>query len=378
MVVFIYAQHLLGIGHLRRMSFLASALVTQGFQVHLVSGGMPVSNLAVDNIQLHQLPPVRSTDGKFDQLVDEHDRPITQLWQEKRSTKLLALYDAFGPDVLITETFPFGRRMMRFELLPLLKRAKQGSKPPLILSSIRDILQPKQKPQRNQEVLDWINLFYDKVLVHGDDSIATLGASFPFANEITDKTFYSGFIVDPDTPNDFKAPVESAEVLVSGGGGAASLPLLKAAIDAKPLSSLRNHTWRLLVGHNIDQMTFEALRRSARPGLVIERNRNDFADLLRSCAVSVSQAGYNTVMDILKAEARAVLVPYADSGELEQTIRATLLQAQGRAISVDEKALSAQTLASAIDQAILNPVPKTQYQMDGANMSAKLIKGWLN
>jgi predicted glycosyltransferase len=167
-------------------------------------------------------------------------------------------------------------------------------------------------------------------------------------------------------------------VLVSGGGGAASLPLLKAAIDAKPLSSLRNHTWRLLVGHNIDQMTFEALRRSARPGLVIERNRNDFADLLRSCAVSVSQAGYNTVMDILKAEARAVLVPYADSGELEQTIRATLLQAQGRAISVDEKALSAQTLASAIDQAILNPVPKTQYQMDGANMSAKLIKGWLN
>ena len=171
---------------------------------------------------------------------------------------------------------------------------------------------------------------------------------------------------------------KSEEVLVSGGGGAASLSLLTAAIEARPLSNFKDHTWRLLVGHNIDQATFESLQQHADSGLIIERNRSDFYSLLESCAVSISQAGYNTVMDILKAKAHSVIVPYAESGELEQTIRANLLQKQNRVIYIEASMLNARALADAVDKAAIQPIIAKQYQMNGANNSAELIKGWLN
>ena len=377
-VVFIYVQHLLGIGHLRRISFLTKALANQQLEVHLISGGMPVVGLSLDNVQLHQLPPVRATNALFNVLVDVNNQPINQSWKDRRCEALLALFETIAPNVLITETFPFGRRMMRFELLPLLQRVKQLSNPPLILSSIRDILQPKKKQQRNQETLEWVDQFYDKVLVHGDDSIATLGTTFPLADKILKKVTYTGYIVDPNTVIDNQTAKNKTEILVSGGGGAASLPLLLTAIKAKPLSNLKDHTWRLLVGHNIDENEFKNLQQHAQPGLIIERNRRDFLNLLKTCAVSVSQAGYNTVMDILRSDARAVVVPYSDSGELEQTIRAKLLQQQERLICVEESALNAKTLADAIDQTALKPITRKQYKMDGANQSAELIKGLLN
>jgi predicted glycosyltransferase len=376
-IAFIYVQHLLGIGHLRRISFLALAMVDQGFEVHLVSGGLPVLNLSMDNVRVHQLSPVRATDGLFNELVDDQNQPINQNWKDQRCATLLALFDSIKPDILITETFPFGRRMMRFELLPLLQKAKQRSKPPLILSSIRDILQPKQKPQRNQEILDLINQFYDQVMVHGDDSIATLEATFPMANQISTKLNYTGYIVDPSSPNQIESPDKRPEILVSGGGGAASLSLLKTAIVARPLSILKNHTWRLLVGHNIDQTTFDNLQQKADSGLIIERNRHDFFTLLKSCKVSVSQAGYNTVMDILNAKARSVVVPYSEAGELEQTIRAKLLQKQNRVTCIEESMLNAKTLAFAVDETATKSFTEGHYKMNGANKSAQLIRGWL-
>ena len=53
---------------------------------------------------------------------------------------------------------------------------------------------------------------------------------------------------------------------------------------------------------------------------VCERVRDDFTTLLRNCAVSVSQAGYNTTLEILDAGARAVLVPFAGGAETEQAL----------------------------------------------------------
>ena len=170
--VMIYVQHLLGIGHLRRIWFLACALADNNIQVDLVTGGMPVSDLVYRNIRVHQLPPVRSLDGRFDRLVNELGEGIDEAWKNNRRDRLLALFDRIKPRMLITETFPFGRRMMRFELIPLLQAAKQSTCPPIMVSSIRDILQPKSKHGRNEEVLNWVQSYYDHILIHGDQNIA--------------------------------------------------------------------------------------------------------------------------------------------------------------------------------------------------------------
>ncbi len=386
----IYVQHLLGIGHLRRAGFLACALADKNIQVDFVSGGMPVAGLSLPGVTVHQLPPVRSLDGKFDKLVDAENHRIDDAWKARRRDQLLALFDDLSPHALITETFPFGRRMMRFELLPLLVAARECQGSPLVVASIRDILQPKSKPGRDREIHQLLDTYYDRVLIHGDQRVATLGETFPLANEVADKLFYTGYIVDPGVdseavPTHLKRVPENAEVLagdseiiISGGGGAASLPLLRAAVAAKPLSSLQRKTWRLLVGHNIDKDAFEQLQRSAVKGLIIERNRTDFPTLLQRCAVSVSQAGYNTVMDILKSGTRAVLVPFAQAGELEQTLRATLLQQRNRVVALEEKDLTPQALAQAVKAAITIPLQSVDFALDGANVSARLLCEWLN
>ena len=116
----IYVQHLLGIGHLQRSLYLAAELARHNFQVELVSGGMPHKLTMPELVQLRQLPPVYSPDGSFSRLLDADGTEIDSAWRAIRKHQLLEIFESFAPHVLITETFPFGRRMMRFELIPLL------------------------------------------------------------------------------------------------------------------------------------------------------------------------------------------------------------------------------------------------------------------
>ena len=112
--------------------------------------------------------------------------------------------------------------------------------------------------------------------------------------------------------------------------------------------------------------------------MIIERVREDFTTLLRNCAVSVSQAGYNTTMEILDAGARAVLVPFAGGTETEQTLRATLLAENERLQVVAESALTPAALAAAIDRAASGPAPaRGAIDLGGAERSAVLLAQWL-
>jgi predicted glycosyltransferase len=373
----VYVQHLLGIGHLQRASLLCNALKRNKFDVDLVTGGMPVSTPLQPGIKVHQLPPVRSLDGHFDNLVDENNQPIDARWKEHRCEQLLALFNNLSPDALITETFPFGRRMMRFELLPLLKAARRHPGAPIIISSIRDILQPKSKPARDEEIRQLIDEYYDRILIHGDERLATLADTYSLAAKVAHKTAYSGYISQSEK-TDSKTSDGENEVVVSGGGGVASLPLLKCAINARPLSAMNQQSWRLLAGPNIDLDSFDQLQKIAGKGIIIERNRSDFSAILSNCAVSVSQAGYNTVVDILTTGARSVMVPFSDAGEVEQTLRANLLQKHDRIVALAQDDLTPQSLAAAIDRAATMPRQTIDVKTDGAERSAQFLNEWLD
>ena len=131
--------------------------------------------------------------------------------------------------------------------------------------------------------------------------------------------------------------------------------------------------WLLLASNNLPEAEFAALRRAATPFVTIERFRRDFAGLLRRCRVSVSQAGYNTVLDILAARARAVLVPFAAERETEQLMRAQRLTALGAAELVRESELTPSSLAAAIERAAAREPPSLAIDTAGAIRSARLI-----
>jgi predicted glycosyltransferase len=349
--VLLYVQHLLGIGHLRRAAAIARALDRAGLSVAFVSGGFPVPGLDLGGAIVEQLPPVRSADEAFSALVDAAGRPIDQAWKAARRGRLLELYRRWRPKVLLIELFPFGRRLLRFELIPLLEAARAGTPRPQIVCSLRDIMNRPAKAEKIAWILDTVRGYFDQVLVHGDPAFVTLEHSFPQAAEIADKLVYTGYVVT-EAPASGPATAEGAgEVLVSTGGGAVAEALATAALAARPLSRLAGSPWRILIGHNLPDEPYERLVCHGAEGVVVERARPDFLDLLARAAVSVSQAGYNTVLEVLRAGCPAVVVPFAAGGETEQTLRANLMAKRGLLTVVEERALTGAILARAIDRA---------------------------
>lgn len=374
--VFFWVQHLLGIGHLKRTATLARAFRRAGMDVTVVSGGHDVPGLDLGGAKLVQLPPVRAADKYFKILIDENDTEIDDAFRERRRDLLLEAYAAASPDVVMTELFPFGRRQLRLELTALLDAAKASARPPLIVSSVRDILVEPPKPERVSEMLKRIETYYDRVLIHGDPTLIPFDETFAHADRIADLVAYTGYVVA--APQKTAGGVGTDEVIVSAGGGAVSEELFRAAMAARPQTKLVGRVWRILAGHALPDDIFDALGAEAPEGVIVERARADFPTLMANCTLSVSQGGYNTVMEMMTAGTRGVIVPYAGGLETEQTLRARLLENRSGIRTIPENALNAAALAGAIDAALAAPPPDASgLNTDGADTSAALIAGWL-
>ena len=375
--VFFYVQHLLGIGHLKRAATLARAFTAAGLDVAVATGGHDVPGLDIGSARLIQLPPTRATDLYFKVLVDENDTAIDDSWRERRREALHEAWRVFRPHVIVFELFPFGRRQLRFEIVPLLDAAIAGPDRPCIVSSVRDILVAQHKPKRNDEMLALLDTYFDRVLVHGDPDLVPFERTFPHAARIADKIAYTGYVVDRTGKRGGPGSPGHGEVVVSAGGGAVGLTLLEAAIAARPMTSLRSSQWRVLVGVSVPEADFESLRARAPAGVIVERARADFPSLVMNCALSISQGGYNTVMEVINAGARAIVVPYAGGIETEQTLRATALEKRGAIHVVDEATLSPAALAAAVEGAMAAPAGNAGgLDSGGAERTAALVKDW--
>lgn len=372
--ILIHVQHLLGTGHLRRAAALAQALGEAGHDVDLVSGGPAMAGLEFGKARFTQLPSARVADFSFRALLDASGRPVDDGWRAGRRAILLDLFAQRRPDIVITELFPFGRRILEFELLPLLEAAAARRPRPLIVSSVRDILAAKTDPAKIERMVARVRDWYDLVLVHGDRSFIPLAASFAAENKIADRVAYTGYIEGIKSPAPPPGHGEG-EVIVSVGGGAVGARLLETALAARALSADRARPWRILVGGDVPPAARAQLLRAGASGMVVEPARADFPGLLARCHVSVSQAGYNTVVDLLTAGARAVLVPFAGGGEAEQALRADLLARRGWAEIVNEAELSPEGLAAAVDRAASRPrLGPGLIACGGASVAVRLLE----
>lgn len=388
--VMLYVQSLLGTGHLQRMALVARAAAAHGLAVDLVSGAPAWPGLDAGAARVVQLPPLSCPDDRFDRLVGPDGREADAALLAMRRDRLLAHAADSRPDVVVTETFPFGRRLMRFELLPLLDMLAALPRPPALVASIRDILATGRKPGRAEETVALLRRHYTAVLVHGDPALVGLEATFPLAGRIAGLLRYTGYVA-PEGGIAAGGP-RGREILVSGGGGPAGLRLLQAALQARRAGVAADRPWRLLAGHGIAAAALDALAAQAAAisaDLVVERARRDFPALLARAALSVSACGYNTAIDLLRARPRAVLVPFVGGGETEQSLRAGHLAARGVARVVMEAALgdngpavggptvgapAGGALGAAIAAALEDPPPPAlALALDGATRSAEFL-----
>jgi len=371
--IFLYVQNLLGIGHLRRAAAISRALTEIGLEVNFVSGGIPIPNLNVGRAKFHQLPPVRSLDRNFKVLVDETGREIDDSWRQNRCSKLLNLFEETEPSMILTELFPFGRRQFRFELMPLLDRAQEAKWKPQIVASMRDILVTKSRHDRNMEISRTLTAYYDKVLVHGDKQIITLEETFPLSHEITHLVEYTGYVLNPSI-SDSKETVGSGEVIVSLGGGAVGSDTLTKLFKIRREKLMDDTRWRFIVGPHMPEKILHEVKASPIDNTIIERMRPDLPSLINRARLSISQAGYNTVAEVLSSNTPAILVPFEGGDETEQRIRADLLAKRGAVEVVYEDKLDSQTLTKAITRALKDQT-KTALKIDlkGAERTAKIL-----
>ncbi|MBJ3777160.1 glycosyltransferase family protein [Acuticoccus mangrovi] len=362
--VLIWVQHLLGTGHTVRAAAIGHALAARGTAVTLVLGARPPATLGLAGLDVVQLPPVLATDGSFTTILGEDGRPYAD-WQPARRAAFDEVVRSVRPDAVLTETFPLGRRAFAGEIVPALASLK-GRVP--IAASVRDVLVRKSAAKEAAMaalVSDW----FDMVLVHADPAFVRLEESFGATAAFAERIRYTGFVHAPAPP--VSAGDGEGEILVSSGGGGVGAALVEAAIGAARLTPGRD--WRILTSPQLGDR-LSAWRRAAPAGVTLEPNRPDFRSLLARAELSVSQAGYNTVLDVLIAGVRAVLVPFAAHEETEQSDRAAALARRGLAEVIDEDALTTERLASAVAASFAAPPPpRPAIDVDGAARTAEIL-----
>ncbi|MEX0328394.1 MAG: glycosyltransferase family protein [Ruegeria sp.] len=373
MKVMIVVTHLLGTGHLSRALTLGRAFTEGGHQVLVVSGGMPAPQLDVKGLTLLGLPPLRSDGTNFTRLLDHDGREARYAYLAERSKELTRAVGQFLPDVLITELFPFGRRILTAEFQAALEAAHALPQRPVILASVRDILAPPSKPAKVTLAEDMVTKYYDGVLVHSDPSVISLTTSWPVSSALEERLYYTGFVAQL-APVPHPHALGAEEILVSAGGGPVGQPIFHAAIEAA--RKMPNRRWRLLVGGQNTSVRIKELSKLAVDAtVVVEPVRPDFRQMLPFAAASVSMCGYNTAMDLLQSGTPAVLVPFDDGNEVEQTLRAQSLVRHSGFRMVESAGLTGDTLNDALNAAIADaPRAPMVKGIDGARTSVEIAE----
>lgn len=376
-VVLFYCQHSLGLGHLTRSFALADRLSGR-FRVVLLNGGRLPKRIAVPaDVEIINLPPLGIDDAN--QLVSHDKRMSVARALERRRQIITRTFAERRPAVVLIELFPFGRKKFASELLPLLQAAHAPQTRALVVCSLRDILvgQRRDQQQHDDRAAARANEFFDLILVHSDPAFARFEESFQPAVPLQVPVRHTGFVV-PRTASIVAAPGWRKRIVVSAGGGVVGEPLLRACIEAFDHLDAKVEM-KVIAGPFLSETSWRALRAFAhgKKRLRLVRQVDDLSAELRGAAVSISQAGYNTCLDVLRAGVPALLVPFARDNEDEQRKRASRLRDLGAVRVLDQPDLTAARLTTEISQLLTGKPSIPMLDLWGAETSVVLISSML-
>jgi predicted glycosyltransferase len=372
-----YCQHSLGMGHLMRSLALVRAC-SDRFDVTLVLGGrLPRRMTVPDGVRVVTLPPVGiDVNGG---LVSHDGRRSLHRAMELRRDLVASTVRALRPDAVVIELFPFGRRKFTSEIVTALEIARErpGSQP-VVCCSLRDILVSRHERQaaHDAHAAALLARHFDHVLVHSDERFARLEESLAGGTPLGVPVHYTGFVHDPGTHAGVRPRTRAGSVVVSAGGGMVGAPLLYAAIEASAaLGEADAPAIDLVAGPLLPEDQWRELVRAGttQPRVRLHRAVPNLSLELSRARASISQCGYNTVMDVLASRVPALVVPFGDAREDEQRKRADRLARLGLVRVLPADALSAPALAGEI-RALQHFRPGSlQLDMHGAARSADIL-----
>src|SRR5262245_44187625 len=165
-------------------------------------------------------------------------------------------------------------------------------------------------------------------------------------------------------------------MLVSVGGGRIGNDLLSCPVKASYiLEQSQPHRMLMLAGPFLPEAEFAELGRvvADRPHLTLRRYTQHFLSRLSEADLSVSMAGYNTCMNVLTTGCRALVLPFANPGNEEQTIRANKLEQLGLMQVIRPAELSPEVLADKSRVSLEMDPPRHQLDTRGVERSVEAI-----
>lgn len=346
--------HLTGSGHLVRTSLIARAAEEAGHQTLLINGGRPLAHLDLGDLNVFQLPSLHVRNLDYATLRDETGEPAPAALLRRRADEIAKALRKFRPGVLVTETYPLGRRALANEF-----QAALDATDAVAVASVRDI--PEPKPKRLREVETYLRARFRALLVHGSESFIPLSASWPF-NVVSDLVHHTGYVAWPEMPD----PIEGG-VLVSVGGGTLGRSLLPSAAAAAHHSDL---SWRILIGGP----DAAEIKLPSAPNLTVEPARPDYRALLYGAKCSISLCGYNTAIDLAMCETPAILIPMGQRGEQEQLIRAECMSRFPGFRMLKEDQITPKVLASEVDDMCSHRRAVAPLATNGANETVRIVE----
>lgn len=377
-----YCQHILGMGHLIRSMEIVRSLTTD-FEVCFINGGEVIEGFqAPSSVRVINLLAIK-TDPEFQTLQSVDSNLAIEDVKAQRQQQLLTVFNAFEPDVLMIELFPFGRRRFSFELVPLIEAAQsRGTK---IVSSLRDIVVTKSNQARHEaKVIRLLNQYFDLLLIHGDPALHPIEESFSRIEDVRCAVRYTGYVVQtpegsrPSLVDQMALAKSEPMILVSVGGGRFGHELLDCVVDAAAILKQQiPHHIHLFTGPFMPEEKFWALKEAARdrPNLHIRRYTPNLLAYMQKADLSISMSGYNTTMNILTTGVNAMMLPFIGNGDQEQTKRVQRLSQLGRVRQILPTDLAAPVRLAEAAIAHLQHIPsQLEIDLNGADNTAKLVK----
>ena len=366
----IHCQYVYGIGHLARIKLLAAA-ATRCFEVYLVNGGQPVPRYDMPEGVVHiAIPAIYKEESQALPTPVDSSISLEQCLIARR-TSIEGIVSRLKPDIVVTEHFPFGL-LFSDEALFLLAIVVRHNPGAIRVSSVRDVIESASGGMDDERISTLLDEHFDALLVHSDERLIPLSASFPRAAQLQVPCLHTGFIArrgvralrDDDLP-----------LLVGSiGGGRVGQELLESLLAAHPVLFAR---WphRMVLFRGAFQHTTQSNHCGSPTLSVFEFSERVYVEYLTKATLLVCMGGYNTVFEGLSLGIPLLVYnrPFLGRNQ-EQSLRCKLLAHPGRLGALHPQDLGPEHLTRKILETIsVTPLLDKPIDFEGAERSANIL-----
>lgn len=368
MLIMLYSHDSYGLGHIRRTLEIASQLVEQIPEASLVilTGSMQAHTYALPpRTEYIKLPTLTKNEaGAYCSRSLPHPINITIELRQRIIWESLCM---LKPDIFLVDKSPAG---IKGELLPALRHCKAFLPNTKLVLGMRDI---EDDPRHVAEewnksgVISLLEHTYDAIFLYGTPALYDPVQEYKLSPLIEEKLIPCGYIgrtqVAPQKEHIRRELGLRTDrfVLVTPGGGDDGYAIVNTHVRVLR-EKIRPGT------HEFDSLIVTGplmcpekrclLKQAASEDLAL--TVIDFTphlyDYLRAADLVVSMGGYNTVVEILTANQRGIIVPRVHP-RLEQWIRAERFAAKGLLDMIHPSELTPEGLFHAITQSLQRPRP---------------------